>query len=405
MTSESSASGNVDRRTFLATASVGAGVMFIKPQLVFGTEANSAVRVGLLGCGGRGSEDASNLVDAGARVVALADLFQDQLDAARNHFDQLQQPKGYSALDSSHLFVGPRAYEQISSSKEVDAIVIATPPYYHPQHLEAVVAAGKHVYLEKPVAVDVPGALKVVEIGKRAHGKLSLDVGFQIRDCPPFVELVNRIHNGALGTIVCGEAHYLTGYLERAPSVNASPVELRLRNWVYDRALSGDIILEQNIHVIDICNWMLQSHPLRATATCGRKGRPAGDGDANGNYNVLFHYPNDVDVTFSSTQFAKGWWDVTERFFGTKGTSQSPYSGPLGIWGDESWQWQGPASNNQAQNFSATGKFTSNLEQADPEKKKAFIASITSGNFHNQAAAGAESAISCIMARRSGKET
>ena len=97
MTSESSASGNVDRRTFLATASVGAGVMFIKPQLVFGTEANSAVRVGLLGCGGRGSEDASNLVDAGARVVALADLFQDQLDAARNHFDQLQQPKGYSA--------------------------------------------------------------------------------------------------------------------------------------------------------------------------------------------------------------------------------------------------------------------------------------------------------------------
>jgi len=300
MTSESSASGNVDRRTFLATASVGAGVMFIKPQLVFGTEANSAVRVGLLGCGGRGSEDASNLVDAGARVVALADLFQDQLDAARNHFDQLQQPKGYSALDSSHLFVGPRAYEQISSSKEVDAIVIATPPYYHPQHLEAVVAAGKHVYLEKPVAVDVPGALKVVEIGKRAHGKLSLDVGFQIRDCPPFVELVNRIHNGALGTIVCGEAHYLTGYLERAPRANASPVELRLRNWVYDRALSGDIILEQNIHVIDICNWILQSHPLRAAATCGRKGRPAGDGDANGNYNVLFHYPNDVDVTFTN---------------------------------------------------------------------------------------------------------
>ena len=399
MTSESKASGKVDRRKFLGAASVGAGVMFLKPQLVFGTEANSAVRVGLLGCGGRGTEDASNLVDAGARVVALADLFQDQLNAARAHFDQLQQPKGYAALDSSHLFVGPRAYQQMASSKEVDAIVIATPPYYHPQHLEAVVAAGKHVYLEKPVAVDVPGALEVIEIGKRAQGKLSLDVGFQIRDCPPFVELVDRIHKGALGTIVCGEAHYLTGYLNRPPRPNTSAVELRLRNWVYDRALSGDIILEQNIHVIDICNWILQSHPLRATATCGRKGRPNGDGDANGNYNVLFRYPNDVDVTFSSTQFAKGWWDVTERFFGTKGTSQSPYAGPLGIWGDEPWQWQGPASNNQAQNFSATGKFTSNLEQADPEKKKAFIASITSRNFHNQAAAGAESAISCIMAR------
>ena len=390
-----------DRRKFLGVAAASAGVMFIKPQLVFGTDANSAVRVGLLGCGGRGTEDASVLVNGGgARVVALADLFPDQLDAARSHFDQMQQGRGYAALDSAQLFLGPKAYEQIADSKEVDAIVIATPPYFHPQHLEAVVAAGKHVYLEKPVAVDVPGALKVLDIGKRAQGKLSLDVGFQIRDCPPFVELVNRIHNGALGTIVCGEAYYLTGYLDRPPRPNASPLELRIRNWVYDRALSGDIIVEQNIHVIDICNWILQGHPLKASATSGRKGRPPGDGDASGNYNVVFQYPNDVDVTFSSTQFAKGWWDVTERFFGTKGTSQSPYSGPLGIWGDEPWQWQGSGSSDQGpQNFSATGKFTSNLEFADPEKKKAFIASITSGNFHNQAVAGAESAISCIMAR------
>jgi len=394
-----------DRRKFLGLTAAGAGVMFMQPRLVFGTEANSTVRVGLLGCGGRGTEDASNLLDAGARVVALADLFQDQLDSARTHFDQLQQAKGYSAIESSQLFVGPKAYEQIAASQDVDAIVIATPPYYHPEHLEAVVAAGKHVYLEKPVAVDVPGARKVIEIGKRAQKKLSLDVGFQIRNCPPFVELVNRIHNGALGTIVCGEGYYFTGYLDRPPRPNASPIELRLRHWVYDRALSGDIILEQNIHVIDICNWILQAHPLSATASCGRKGRPAGDGDANGNYNVLFHYPNDVNVTFSSTQFAKGWWDVTERFFGTKGTSQSPYSGPLGIWGDEPWQWQGSTSGSQApQNFSATGKFSSNLEQADPEKKKAFLASIRSGNFHSQAEAGAESAISCILARTSAEK-
>ena len=396
----------LDRRTFLGVAAAGAGVMFMKSQLAFGTDANSTVRVGLLGCGGRGTEDASNLVDTGgARVVALADMFQDQLDAARNHFDQMQQARGYAAIDSSQVFLGPKAYEQIASSKEVDAIVVATPPYYHPHHLEAVVAAGKHVYLEKPVAVDVRGALKVIEIGKRAQGKLSLDVGFQIRNCPPFVELVDRIHKGALGTIVCGETHYLTGYLERPPRPNASPLELRLRNWVYDRALSGDIIVEQNIHVIDICNWVLQGHPLKASASCGRKGRPPGDGDANGNYHVLFHYPNDVDITFSSTQFAKGWWDVTERFFGTKGTSQSPYAGPLGIWGDEPWQWQDSGANsNQAQHFSATGKFSSNLEQADPEKKKAFIASITSGNFHNQADAGAESAISCILARTAAEK-
>jgi myo-inositol 2-dehydrogenase/D-chiro-inositol 1-dehydrogenase len=400
----------LDRRKFIGVAAATSGAMFIKPSLVRGTAANSAVRVGLLGCGGRGTEDATNLVDTGgARVVALADMFQDQLDTARANFDKLQTAKGYSAIDASQLFVGPDAYKKLLASKEIDAVVIATPPYYHPHHLEAAVAAGKHIYLEKPVAIDVPGALKVIEIGKRAEGKLSLDVGFQIRDCPPFVELVRRIHAGALGNIVCGEAHYLTGYLDRPAWPKASPVELRLRNWVYDRALSGDIIVEQNIHVVDICNWVLKAHPLKASATGGRLGRPANDGDTYGNYNVIFHYPEKVDVTFSSTQFAKGWWDVTERFFGTKGTSQSPYTGPLGIWGDEPWQYASPTKDTGEQRqFSATGNFTSNLEFADAEKKKAFVASITSGNFHNQAAKGTESALSCILARMaaySGRET
>ena len=397
--SEPTFSQDLNRRKFMGLAAVTAGAMLIKPSLVRGTAANSVVRVGLLGCGERGTEDASNFVDTGgARVVALADMFQDQLDAARRHFDDMQRAKG-SGIDASQIFLGPTAYQQIANSKEVDAVVIASPPYYHPRHLEAVVAAGKHVYLEKPVAVDVPGALKVIEIGKRAEGKLSLDVGFQIRDCPPFVELVNRIHNGAIGNIVCGEAHYLTGYNERPAWLSASPVERRLRNWMYDRVLSGDIIVEQNIHVIDICNWVLKNHPVKASGSGGRQGRPASDGDVYGNYNLIFHYPGNVDVTFSSTQFAKGWWDVTERFFGTKGTSQSPYSGPLGIWGDEPWQPTQPTKPSETQAFSAVGKFTDNLEFADREKKKAFIESITTGEFHNQTSKGAESALSCMMAR------
>ena len=389
----------VDRRKFIGAAATTAGMLLLKPDLVRGTDANSTVRVALLGCGGRGTEDATNMIDTGgARVVALGDLFQDQLDKARDNFNKIQQDKGYPSLDASQLFVGPNAFHEIAASKEVDAIVIATPPYYHPRHLEAAIAAGKHVYLEKPVAVDVPGALKVIEIGKGAQGKLSLDVGFQIRDCPPFVEMVKRIHGGALGKIICGESHYFAGYLDRPPWPDATPVERRLRNWVYDRALSGDIIVEQNIHVIDICNWVLKAHPLKASASGGRAGRPI-DGDVFGNYDVLFHYPDGVDVTFSSTQFAKGWWEVTERFFGTKGTSQSPYSGPLGIWGDEPWQPEGTPAKDAGQAFSATGKFTSNLEFADREKKKAFVESITSGNFHNQADKGAESALSCMMAR------
>src|SRR5213596_975557 len=366
-------SSELDRRKFIGVAAATAGAILIRPKLVRGTAANSAVRVGLLGCGGRGTEDASNMVDTGgARVVALADMFQDRLDSAKKHFDEMQQAKGYAAIGASQIFVGPNAFHQMAASKEVDAVVIATPPYYHPQHLETVVAARKHVYLEKPVAVDVPGAKKVIEAGKRAQGKLSLDVGFQIRDCPPFVEMVKRIHGGALGKIICGESHYFASYLDRPAWPDAAAAERRLRNWVYDRALSGDIIVEQNIHVIDICNWVLKAHPLKASASGGRAGRPT-DGDVYGNYNVLFHYPEGVEVTFSSTQFAKGWWEVTERFFGRRGTSQSPYTGPLGIWGDEPWQAEGTPAKDAAQGaFSATGRFTSNLEFADKEKKKAF---------------------------------
>src|SRR5512146_1274395 len=132
-------SNGVTRRKFMGVAAGTAAAMLIKPSLVRGTAANSAVRVGLLGCGGRGTEDATNLVDTGgARVVALADIFQDQLDKAHAAFDKMQAAKGYAAIDASQLFVGPKAYEKIAASKEVDAIVIASPPYYHPEHLGAV---------------------------------------------------------------------------------------------------------------------------------------------------------------------------------------------------------------------------------------------------------------------------
>jgi myo-inositol 2-dehydrogenase / D-chiro-inositol 1-dehydrogenase len=397
----SNSANTLDRRKFIAAATASAGVMFLHPSLVRGTAANSAIRVGLLGCGGRGTEDATNLVDTGgARVVALGDLFQDQLDAGRANFDKLQTAKGYAGIEASQLFVGPKAFEAMAASKEIDAIVIATPPYFHPQHLEAVIAGGKHVYLEKPVAVDVPGAMKVIEIGKRLNGKLSLDVGFQIRECPPFVEMVRRIHAGALGKIISGEAHYWASYIDRPAWPDASPAERRLRNWVHDRVLSGDIIVEQNIHAVDVCNWILEGHPVKVVATGGRKERPSEGDDCYGHYNAVFYYPDDVTVSFSSAQFVKGGFDVTERFFGTKGTSQSPYSGPLGIWGDEPWQPEAAAAKPaEGAAFSVTGKFSDNLQFADSAKKKSFVDSIVTANFHNQAAKGAESALSCMLAR------
>jgi len=386
----------IGRRGFLGAA---AAFTILKPQIVRGMQANSAVRVGLLGCGGRGSNHVETILkNTDARVIAVADMFQDRVETAKQFVDKLSAAKGHAGIEKA--FIGPKAYQQIAESKDVDAVVIATPPYYHVEHLAAVVAAGKHVYCEKPVAVDVPGAKRVIEIGHRAEGKLSLDVGFQIRMAPPFIELVKRIQAGALGDIAAGAAYYYCNALELNFS-SGSPAMLRLRNWVQDRVLSGDIIVEQNIHVIDICNWALNAHPLKAVGRGGRKGRNRPGDNCYSHFDVVFQYPNDVDVSFNSTQFGKGQFDANERFFGTRGSSQSPYSGPLGIWGEEPWVWgtgEKPAA--PSGQFSASGSFSDNLADADPEKQKAFIHSITSGQFHNQAATGAESALSAMLGRQ-----
>jgi predicted dehydrogenase len=279
----------------------------------------------------------------------------------------------------------------------VDAILIATPPYFHPHHLEAVVAAGKHVYCEKPVAVDVPGARRVVRAGEKAQGKLSLAVGFQIRKAPPYVELVRRIQGGALGTIGCGLAYYYCPHIDRPDWPNASPDEKRLRNWVWYQKLSGDIIVEQNVHVIDICNWILQGHPVKAVGAGSRKLRQDA-GDCYDNFNVVFTYPNDVQVSFGSTQFNKHEFDAAVRFFGTRGSTEAHYDHRMSISGEEPWDaGLGPAK--EGDQFSAAGTFKGALDQADAEKQKSFIESITSGNLINEAAPGADSALSGMLGR------
>ena len=389
----------VTRRKFLgAAAATAAGAMIVKPGAVRGSAANSALRLGILGCGGRGMAVGTGFVDnTNTRVVALADLFADQLAAGRKYFDERQQAKSYAAIDASQLFHGPNAYEQIAASKELDFILITTPPYFHPLHLETVVAAGKHVYCEKPVAVDVPGAKRVIRIGEKARGKLSLEVGFQIRKAPPYVELVKRIHGGALGKIGCGLGYYYCGHIDRPEWPNASPEEKRLRNWVWDRTLSGDIIVEQNIHIIDVCNWILQGHPEYAVGAGGRKLRTDA-GDCWDNFNVVFTYPDHVQVSFGSTQFDDPAFDAAARFFGTKGSSEVHYDYRVSIAGAEPWDaGLGPAQGSGQ--FSAAGTFKGSLDQADVEKQKSFVESITSGQFHNQAAQGAESALSAMLGR------
>jgi myo-inositol 2-dehydrogenase/D-chiro-inositol 1-dehydrogenase len=396
----------MDRRKFVGGAAAASGILLLKPKTVFGYEANSAVRLALLGCGSRGTSVAESFLNnTGARVVALADLFPDKLEPAKTRIDQISDQKGYPKIDSKMMFHGYKAFEEVTSSPDVDAVQISTPPWFHVQHLGAAVRGGKHVYCEKPIGVDVAQSKQALEIGKRAQGHVSLEVGFQIRSAPPFVEIIRRIQQGALGKIGAIAANYNAPGVSYPPMPNISADELRIRRWYWDLVLSGDIIVEQAIHLIDICNWALQAHPIKATGTGGRNiiSHPGNTWD---NYEIAFTYPENVHVSFSCMQFGPNdWFDVSARMFGADGHAEIPYSGPMRIVGNHAWTWadQEPAKQPAQTSFAANGVFNDNLALAQREKDRGFIDSITSGNFHNQIAAGVETAFSAMLGRMAGR--
>jgi myo-inositol 2-dehydrogenase / D-chiro-inositol 1-dehydrogenase len=393
----------MNRREFLQTGTA-CGLLLLKSRTAFSYQANSAVRLGLLGCGNRGTTVATSFSNSTtAQVVALADIFPDKLALGRSHFNDLNAGLSRQPIDEKLLFHGPHAFEQLAAAKDVDLIQISTPPFFHVQHLEAAVASGKHVYCEKPVGVDVAQTKQALEIAKRVKPSQSVDVGFQCRSAPPIAAIAEKIKAGALGKIATVAGNYYAPASEEKVHPGASPDEYRLRNWLWYRALSGDILVEQNIHIIDLCNWMLGAHPLKATTTGGRNILTHA-GDCWDNYQVDFTYPGDVHLSFASTQFGNSGFDAGLKLFGADGTATVPYSGPVQIVGTQAWAWTDSMNTSGPVKFAANGSFSDNLAFADRDKERTFIDSITSGQCHNQIAAGVETALSCMLGRTAGYE-
>ena len=391
----------VGRREFVGVAAAAtAGFTILKPSTVFGTQANSAVRLGVLGCGGRGTAvTESFLQNTGAVVTAMGDIFQDNLEQSARTLGELSRKLNKPFADAAHMFKGFKAYEPLFASKDIDAVYIATPPYFHPDHLEAAITAGKHVYLEKPVAVDVPGAKRIMALGEKMKGKLSLAVGFQIRYASPYVLLEKRIREGQIGSLVSAQIHYFASNIGRPAFADKSVDERRLRNWIYEKTISGDIIVEQNIHIIDTTNWMLNGRPLKAYGKNGRAGR-TDDRDCSSHYNCVFTYPKDVHVSFSSTQYGKAAWGVGMQYYGTRGIAEARYDAPVRISGETAWEYPGLGRPQAVdQQAAVTGRFRGALDDADANKQAAFIGSVVSGNLLNEAVSGAESVLSAILGR------
>jgi len=295
----------------------------VGPGLIRGAAANEKLGLGVIGCGGRGTWIADLFQKHGGyKVVAAADYFRDRVDAFGEKV----------GVPAARRFTGLSAYCRLLE-QPVEAVAIISPPFFHPAQAADAVAAGKHVYLAKPIAVDVPGCTAIQQSAAKATASgLCFLVDFQTRANALFVEAVRRVHEGALGRFAFGEATYHAEdpFQDKHDLARSGDPEDRLRAWGLFRDLSGDIITEQNIHTLDVASWIMGRPPVSACGTGGRMVRDVGT--CWDTFSVVFTYPDHVAVTFSSRQFngqgtrPEG---IRNRMFGSEGVLETEYGGQV----------------------------------------------------------------------------
>ena len=359
-----SRNGALTRRNLVQAAAV------LPMAAIGGTAANSAVKVGLLGAGGRGNRLASYVVQIPqARLVALCDLFDEKIEAARERIP-VESPRVY------------KDYRKMLAS-DIDAVIIATPVFLHPEHLEAAVAAGKHVYVEKPAGVDVAGCKRVMKAADSARPGLNVSVGFQQRYGWTYRQARKVLESGGLGQIRQAEAHFLKGPITGKEPVRKRPVTMldKVREWKHWRDLYGDIIVETYCHSIDVLNWFLgDQHPLKAVGSGGRTIRK--DGDMTDHVTVAYEYPGGVQATLVGSHITPPFFrEVHERIYG----SESMIEMARHYW--KHYRGRGDVVHAEPP------------RNIDHDSVEAFILRVAEGKTENVGIRGAESTLTAILGR------
>jgi len=365
------------RRDFIA-ATTAATATFLIPSGAF-AQGSDTIKVGLIGCGGRGTGAAGDAVASSPGVViwSMGDVFQDRLDGSRK---QLQDSlKNAYKVTNDRAFTGFDAYQKVINSG-VDLVILATPPGFRPIHLKAAIDAKKHVFMEKPVAVDAPGVRTVIEASDRASALgLGIVAGTQRRHDLAYIETMKRVHDGAIGDVHTLYAYWNQGGLWMNPrQANWSDMEWQLRNWLYFTWLSGDHITEQHVHNLDVCNWAMRAHPVKAYGMGGRQVRtdPA-YGHVYDHFAIEYDYENGARMISQCRQIDGTASRVAEHIVGTKGTTNANTN----IKGANPWRWEGDRPNPYM------------LEHRD------LITSIRAGKPLNEGRQIAESTLTAIMGR------
>ena len=352
--------------------------------------AGKKIKAGLVGCGNRGTGAAIDFLNAGPdlEITALADVFQDQLDAGRA---KLKKAKKVEIADKN-CFVGFDAYKKLLNSG-VDVVLLATPPHFRPEHFEACVKARKHVFLEKPIAVDPNGIRKVIATGKKAEAVgLTVITGTQRRHSRDYIETYKHIADGAIGEIVAANAYWNQAqawYKTRKPEW--SDMEYMIRNWNNFTWLSGDHILDQHVHNIDIINWFTGKHPVQAIGYGGRHRRITGN--QFDFFAINLFYEKGLKSNSYCRQINNCANFVMEEVIGTKGYSNCENK----IWdhnGKLIWEYEYPKN--------AQGEST-NQPKVSPyvQEHIHLVTAIRTNKPYNEAEQTAISTLTAIMARES----
>ena len=294
------------RRNFLSAGAAAAGAFtIVAPRAVRGSQANSQVAVGLIGCGGRGSFDGSIVnADPRAKMMALCDKFPDQFDKSETTIKS-QNTRKYTE------------FEKLLAAPDIDAVFIATPPFEHPRMLEAAIQAKKHIYCEKPIGVDVEGVNRAIAAGRKADKSKTIFVGFQQRYGPEYLEAYKRIQEGQIGELANARGFWISNDPFTRKQYN--PADEKLRNWFAYHEYSGDIIVEQDCHNLDVLHWFLGGLPVSAIGRGNKKVRK--NMDILDNLTVIYQWPNGFLVNFEANQLTpRGFSKVGEEFTGTKGS-------------------------------------------------------------------------------------
>ncbi len=356
------------------------------PPLLDQAPDGPVLKAGLVGCGGRGTGAANDFLEAGPNleIAALADLFQDRLDECRA---SLREDRGVELADEQ-CFVGFDAYQRLIET-DVDLVILATPPYFRPQHFEACVDARKHVFMEKPVAVDPVGARSVMASARTADGlRLCVVTGTQRRHQANYLETFRQVTRGAIGDVVAANCYWngrVPWWRDRQRAW--TDMEYMLRDWVNWTWLSGDHIVEQHVHNLDVVNWFLgDAHPETAVGFGGRWRRPTGD--QYDFFSIDFTYENDIHVHSMCRQIAGCADNVSELVRGSKGYTNCRDE----IWSpDGSAQWRYPY------------KLDENGEEIDPrpyvQEHVDLVTAIRTNQPVNEAARTAVATMTAIMGR------